>query len=293
MLNAPLTHEDARIYYLKVPMKPERNDGCSVSLNAPPRTGAPGYEVSSVRKALDLLTAFTVDNPEWTLSSLGRRFGIPKSTAHNLLRTLQSFDLICQDSEQHAYRLGPRALELGLVYGQSSNMLAQARPILRDLAGLTQETVKLGILSKDEVLVIGAVESAHQLHTRGDIGTRWPLHSTSLGKAILSALAHEEAEELVKRRGTVKFTPATLSWEELSEELQRIRSRKYATDLEENERGVRCVAAPVIDRLRGAVAAISVSGPRVRLEDDRLGGLGKQVVAAAKRLESYSCLGGI
>lgn len=274
-------------------MKPRRNVACSVPLNDPPKSVTALYEVASVRKALDLLTAFSLDTPEWSLSALARRLSIPKSTAHNLLRTLQSFDLVHQDREHRAYRLGPRALELGLAFAQSSQVLAHARPVLRQVAELTRETVKLGVLSKDEVLVIAAVESTHQLHTRGDIGTRWPLHSTSLGKAILSALPDAEAEELVKRHGMGKFTRETVSsWERLRDELGATRRRKYATDLEENERGVRCVAAPVIDGLRGAVAAISISGPRVRIEDDRLAGLGKEVVAAAKRLESYSSLGG-
>jgi DNA-binding IclR family transcriptional regulator len=86
-----------------------------------------------------------------------------------------------------------------------------------------------------------------------------------------------------------KFTGRTLSsWERLSGELEAIRSRRYAIDLEENECGVRCVAAPMVDGLRGSVTAISISGPRVRLEDNRLAELAQQVVAAAKRLDSYS-----
>jgi len=273
-------------------MKPMRSQVCSEALNVPQERAAQLYQVSSVRKALDLLTAFSRNSPEWSLSALARQCGLPRSTAHNLLRTLQSFDLIHQDPEHRAYRLGPRALELGLAYAQSSQVLAQARPVLRQLVQLTRETVKLGVLSNDQVVVIAAVESTHQLHTRGDIGTRWPLHSTSLGKAILSALPREEAEQLVKRRGMAKFTRGTVSsWKRLSDELETIRSMRYATDLEENECGVRCVAASIVDGLRGTVTAISVSGPKVRLEDDRLGELAKEVVAAAKRLESYSSLG--
>ena len=151
---------------------------CSQELNGN-RHSPLRYEVSSVRKALDILAVFSVFEPEWSLSALARRLHLPKSTAHNLLRTLQSFDLVQQQQERRTYRLGPRALEMGLTFSQSSEVLAQARPVLRRLAQLTGETVKLGILSNGQVLVVAAVESTHELHTRGDTGTRWPLHSTS------------------------------------------------------------------------------------------------------------------
>ena len=249
------------------------------------------YEVSSVRKALDLLTAFSPTTPEWSLSALARRLCLPKSTAHNLLRTLQMFDLVHQDPSRRVYRLGPRALELGLAFSLNSEVLAQARPVLRKLSSAVQETVKLGVLSSDEVLIVAAVESTHQLHTRGDMGTRWPLHSTSLGKAILSVLPIEEARNLVQRRGTRQFTERThRSWKELRNELEMIRSAGYARDLEENERGVRCIAAPIVDGLRGYVAAVSISGPRVRLEDDRFDELAREVKAAAKCIAAYSGL---
>src|SRR6478735_4986783 len=106
-------------------MKPSLGQTCSVALNALSIRTRVDYEVSSVRKALELLTAFSVHDPEWSLSAVARRLGLPKSTAHNLLRTLQSFDLVHQDSERRTYRLGPRALELGLAFAQSSEVLTQ------------------------------------------------------------------------------------------------------------------------------------------------------------------------
>ena len=249
------------------------------------------YEVSSVRKAFDILAAFSIFEPEWSLSALARRLHLPKSTAHNLLRTLQCFDLVQQEQEHRTYRLGPRALEMGLTFSHSSEVLAQARPVLRRVAQLTGETVKLGILSNEQVLIVAAVESAHQLHTRGDTGTRWPLHSTSLGKAILSALPQDECERVVRSRGMRRFTNRTLtSWARLKEELDKIRDRGYATDSEENEPGVCCVSAPISDSLRGSVGAISVSGPRIRLDNDRLADFAAKALAAAKNISRYSRL---
>jgi DNA-binding IclR family transcriptional regulator len=271
-------------------MVPARTKTCSPSLNGSGDQSL-RYEVSAVRKALAIVSVFSVFEPEWSLSALARRLHLPKSTAHNLLRTLQAFDLVQQDRERRAYRLGPRALEMGLTFSQSSEVLAQARPVLRRLAQLTGETVKLGILSNDQVLIVAAAESTHQLHTRGDTGTRWPLHSTSLGKAILSALPPDECERVVRSREMRQFTSHTLtSLVQLGKELELTRARGYARDSEENEPGVCCVAAPIVDSLHGSVGAISVSGPRIRLGDERLGELAAQAMAAAQNISSYSRL---
>ena len=241
------------------------------------------YSVASVSKALELLVSFSAETPVWALSDLARRLNVPKSTAHNLLQTLKQFDLVRQDTETRLYRIGPRALEIGLLFAKSSRDLAYVRPVLRRLADATGETCKYGMLSNGQVVIVAALESGFQLHTRGDIGTRWDLHSTSLGKAILAALPDEEAREALERRGMPKHTPWTIStWPKMLRELNAIRERGYALDLEENEPGVRCVAAAAADPLRGTVAAISVSGPRDRVPDERIQKISGEVLAAVR-----------
>jgi IclR family acetate operon transcriptional repressor len=253
--------------------------------SATQRSALPNTEVASVRKALGLLTAFTVARPRYSLSELARKCRIPKSTAHNLMQTLLGFDLVRQDPQTREYRIGPRAMELGLLFARRDELLAQSRRVLRVLAEETGETVKLGVLSSGEVLILAALESAHQLHTRGDAGTRWPLHSTGLGKALLSALSQSEVEEIVALRGLPAATKSTFTrLTDLHQELARIRTRGYALDLEENEPGVCCAAAPVIDPLRGVIASISVSGPRTRLDERRLKQIGSRVAALARKL---------
>lgn len=254
----------------------------SAELNTVSRVGR-DYGVSSVRKALELLGCFTPRATVWSLSALARAARMPKSTAHNLLQTLQSYDLVRQDSGTREYRLGPRALELGLTFTRSSDMLAHTRPVLSRLAEVSGETVKLGMLSQGQVLILAAVESRQQLHTRGDVGTRWPLHSSSLGKAILSAMPDEEAAEILVRQGMPRHTPATLTtWEEMQPALQVIRNRGYALDLEENEPGVCCVAAPVASAPQRMLAAISVSGPCVRMKAGMLEECTGHALAAAR-----------
>ncbi len=242
--------------------------------------------VGAVRKALEILCEFTAACPCHSVTALSRRLGMPKSTTHNLLRTLEGLDFLRQDPGDRLYRLGPRVYELGLRYSQSTHLVSTALPHLKRLAEETRETVKLGVLSSDEILVLAAIESPYQLHTRGDVGMRAPLHCTGLGKAILAALRADEVHEIVTRRGLPRFTPHTIeTGEQLGRELEHIRANGYTIDREENELGVVCVAAAISVHVDHTVAALSVSGPSSRLDAARIREYSILAVETARRVE--------
>ncbi len=242
------------------------------------RQSSRNYEVAAVRKALEILCEFSGGTPTLAVSDISRRLEIPKSTAHNLLRTLQTYDFIQQDAIDRRYRLGPRVFELGLLFSQNTELIAKARAHLLRLAEATKETVKLGILSGGGALILTAIESPFALHTRGDEGRRAPLHCTSIGKALLAALPDEEIEEILSARGLPRFSPHTITTTEaLLDEIGQVRDRSYALDAEENELGVRCVSALIPGTGRSAAAAVSVSGPSSRISEERLLELAAQV----------------
>jgi DNA-binding IclR family transcriptional regulator len=244
----------------------------SVILNESERQPAT-YEVGAVRKALEILCQFTAETPRLSVSDLSRRLKMPKSTTHNLLRTLEGHDFLKQDPGDRRYRLGTR-------------LVSAALPHLRRLADLTKETVKLGVLSGYEVLILAAIESPYQLHTRGDEGLRAPLHCTGLGKAMLARLPDQEVREILSGRGLPWFTPHTISTVAgLKKELERIRAAGYTVDLEENELGVVCVAVSLADTAAGTLAALSVSAPTSRLSGERIAECARQVRQAARAIE--------
>lgn len=219
------------------------------------------------------------------MSDLGRRLGIPKSTAHNLLRTLESLDFLVQEPADKRYRLGPRIFQLGLLYFHSTQLLVHVLPHLRRLADQTRETVKLAILSDGELLVLVAIESPHQLHTRGDEGRRAPVHCTALGKAILALLSDAEIREIAARRGLARFTARTItSLKRLEREVAQIRASGYAVDREEHEEGVRCLGAGITEWAGHARAAVSVCEPASRLSDERIAALAPLAVDTARAI---------
>jgi len=257
----------------------------SAILNNADNSGA--YQVESVRKSLEILCSFTPATPRWTLSGLSRALSIPKSTALNLLRTLQSFDFIRQDGADRSYLIGPRAHELGVLFASNSDLVNLAGPMMTQLREATQETVKLGILTNGEVLVVAAMESTLQLHTRGDVGRRWPLHSSAMGKALLASLSSVELEAWLATHELPRLTPTTIATpEQVMAAVNEIRTRGFSLDLEENEAGVRCIAANIVDPLKGLHASLSMSAPSVRLTPELMAERARQVVETAKQIQT-------
>jgi IclR family transcriptional regulator, KDG regulon repressor len=246
-------------------------------------TKTPASEVAAVRKALEILCQFDVANPVHSVTGLSGNLAMPKSTVHNLLRTLERLDFVRRDPGDRRYRLGPRVFELGMAYSNKNRLACAAYPLMRKLAAHTKETVKIGVPSNSDVVILAAIESPFQLHTRGDAGLRAPLHCTGLGKAILATFDDQEVEAAVAPRGLYTITPNTITTlPALRTELSGIRVRGYALDVEEHELGVVCAAAAVTDPSRGVVAALSVSAPASRMDATQLVACAELVARAAK-----------
>ena len=244
------------------------------------------YGVGSVRKALSILCLFNPATPALSVTDVRRLLNVPKSTAHNLLRTLEHFDFVSQDPVTKHYRLGRKLFELGTLYSRGNDLLTCALPHLLRLREKTHETVKLGILANTEVLVVKALESPLMLHTRGDEGRLAPLYCTAIGKALLAFSSNEELRDILAKVGLRLLTPRTVtSLSKLEEEVEQVRRQGYSMDWEEHEEGVHCIGAPVWDSGSERVA-ISVSGPVSRFSKNRIPELAPLVVETARAISA-------
>jgi DNA-binding IclR family transcriptional regulator len=159
-----------------------------------------------------------------------------------------------------------------------------AHPALRALMTDTGETVHLVIYDHPEVVYVDKVESPNVVHMRSEIGNRMPAYSTATGKAFLAHLPAERVADAIAR-GLPRRTANTITTEEeLLVELGKVRERGWAVDNVENEDGVRCVGAPILDHLGAVVGALSVSGPTMRVTEDRVPQLGAKVRAVAEEI---------
>jgi IclR family acetate operon transcriptional repressor len=115
------------------------------------------------------------------------------------------------------------------------------------------------------------------------IGSRLPLHASGAGKALLATLGDERINEVIKKTGLTQFTESTLNTPaKLKEEMMLIRKQGFSFDDEEHAVGMRCVAACIYNEYQEPFAAISVSGPKSRIPDERVVHMGSLVVQAAQ-----------
>jgi DNA-binding IclR family transcriptional regulator len=228
------------------------------------------------------------------VSDLARRLGLHKNNAFRLLATLELGGYIEQSPETELYGLGPACLELGQAYARSHTLIREARPILEELAEQTAETAHLGILQEDQVVHLDGALPNQLVLTGSRVGGRMPAHCTALGKALLSdqmdrlAASGRDAAAVLPCDGRLLdgFTEATIvDSEKLLEQLRAVQLQGYAVDLEEYAHGLCCVAAPVRDANGRAIAALSLSGPSIRLGEERLHGEAAEAIkTAAARL---------
>jgi DNA-binding IclR family transcriptional regulator len=240
----------------------------------------------SVRRALGLLLFVGEhDDPRGvSLKDIAEGLELNKSTALRLFEPLIDFGLVAQDDETGRFRLGARVVSLGQSFLSRVDVRALAHPALRALMTDTGETVHLTIYDHPDVVYVDKVESPNVVHMRSEIGKRMPAYSTATGKAFLAHLPADQVGDAIAR-GLPRRTAKTITTaEELHAELGKIREQGWAVDNVENEDGVRCVGAPILDHLGAVVAALSVSGPTMRVTEDRVPELGAQVKTVAEEI---------
>lgn len=207
-----------------------------------------------------------------SLGDLSEKVNLPKGTTHRLLTSLAYFDLIRQDYKNKNYHLGFKLVEL------SNNLLSHldlrniAHSFLVELGEKVQETVHLVILDNNEALYIDKVSPPRRggLQMVSALGVRIPLYCSGVGKVLLAYMPAATANEIIKKTSFKKLATNTITDpSELKRRLQIIKEAGYAFDDEENEEGVCCIAAPILDRDGQVVAAMSVSVPTSRMVVDK------------------------
>ena len=246
---------------------------------------APGGTQAVIR-AVGLLKSFSRDRPEQNLADLSDAMGLNKTTTHRLLTALESEGLVARNPVTRAFRLGPAILALGSQALITNDLRTIVEPELRGLAERTGETATLEVPIERSMLILAEVSGRHLVTVTAELGTRWPIHATSTGKAFLAALPDEKRRKLLVPPLS-RHTPSTVvDVEELERELEQVRERGYATAHEELEAGASAVGAVLRNSLGTPVGAISFGGPTSRLTPQRVKSLAQELMTVAERLAS-------
>jgi DNA-binding IclR family transcriptional regulator len=226
------------------------------------------YHVRALERALDLLGAFSVNEPELSFSELSARVDLPKSTTVRLLSILEERGYLERSPDTERYRIGIRAFEIGSIYIRTLRLETEAHPHLERLAAELNQTANLAVLDQGQIVHIAVVAPNRSIRFYATIGQREAAHCTGLGKALLAYQPAETVEEIARRWGLPRRTGRTITTiEGLHAELAGIRAQGYAIDAEESEPGLTCIAAPVRDDRNRVVAALSVSGQSAEYQE--------------------------
>ncbi|MEJ2258190.1 MAG: IclR family transcriptional regulator [Woeseiaceae bacterium] len=237
----------------------------------------------SVLRAIHLLKIFTVERAELRLAELCKLSGLNKATTHRLLQALLSEGMLERDTDSGKYRLGPVVMALGAQAMSFKNLRTEGRSLLRQLAAETGETATLELPVEDSMLILDEISGGHRVAAGGNVGTRWAMHATSTGKAVV-AFSDNGLARLPER-----LTPLTVktitSRDALEEQLARIRRRGFAESVDELEDGFSGVGTVIRNASGDILAAMSICGPTHRLTDSRRANLGAILCAAAGQLQ--------
>jgi IclR family acetate operon transcriptional repressor len=242
-----------------------------------------GDQVQSLVRALTLLNRIAESPGDGaTLTELAQQVGLPASTAHRLLTTLEQERYVKFNPEGRVWSVGVQAFVTGCSFTKTRSLVQLARPHLRHLMEESGETTNLAVEDEGEAVYLAQVECRQMMRVFARPGSRVPLHCSAVGKAILSAISDKRLSKILHQRGMPRLTVKTITAPAaLRAGLDRIRVAGYAVDDEEHAAGLRCIAAPIFDETGDVVAAVSASGPMVRIDDERIGQLGTLVLATA------------
>ncbi|PHR91153.1 MAG: IclR family transcriptional regulator [Blastopirellula sp.] len=240
--------------------------------------------VQSLDKALFVLKVVS-EGAGLSLSEISNISETPVATTYRALITLQKHGMVAFDEISQLWSIDVEAFRIGSTFLAGTNIVEQARPVMQALMLETNETVNLGILSEGEVVFLSQVESHQTIRAFFRPGTRGSIHASGIGKTLFSFRTEKQATTLALSLDLVRFTEKTaISTDQLLKMREEAIHRGYAIDDEERTIGMRCIAAPIFNNFGEPTAAISISGPTVRIEVDAIRTIGKKVRNSADQI---------
>lgn len=247
----------------------------------------PAGGVPAIDRALNVLECLSQSRKGYSVSELSRRLALPKSSVHLILRTLERRGYLQKQSSGGRYKFGMQLVTLSRVALEGVELRDEARPSLVALAEQTGLTVHMGVLERGEIVIIERIESSGAIRVASWIGRRMDLNSTAVGRAVSASLQGGGVEH-DGRPGqlTHQGHRAVGSNAALRADLDRVRTLGYAVCDEDEQSGVRGIAAPVLNRQGHAFAVVGIAGTTFQIRSEHLDALGRAVREAADEISA-------
>lgn len=236
-----------------------------------------GGSIRVLDRAVSVLGFMAEARRQVGITEIADATGLSKATVHRILSTLRDYSVVLKD-DSGRYQMGPSVLFWADAYRRHAGLAEISRPWLRRLWEESNETVHLFIFEAGEAYYLDKLDSPHPVGMRSRIGAKRDLYSTSGGRAILAALPEADLDAYLDTTEMLARTVNTITdKEELKTLLSLCRKRGFCEEIEENEEGIRCVGAAILD-LRGfPVGAVSISAPAYRFSDTQSRSLGERI----------------
>jgi len=246
---------------------------------------SPNYPIKVLDKSLSILETLLQHNSPMSMTEVSEKLGLYPSTVHRVLNTLKYRGYVEQNSADQKYQLGLKVLELGMAKFHQMDLVRESAPYLKEIVNQCNETVHLGILEDKEVLYLAKEESSQTIRMCSYVGKRASLHCTALGKVLLAYLPEGERKKILGKKELPCLTEKTITdKEELEKELSKVKKQGFALDRGENEKDVRCIAAPIRNYQGKVIAALSISSPSYRTNIDQQNHLKEALLQTSKNI---------
>jgi len=203
------------------------------------------------------------------LDELTELSGLPKTTVHRLLYSMNKLGYVEQDPVTNLYALSGKFFELGTNALPYQRLTVVAKPLMQRLLLTFGESVNLAVPQSGALIYILVLESPKAHRVAATVGSYSHLHCTSVGKSIAAYLSAEELQQHLTRHGMPPMTSTTITtFDQFEQELARVRSEGVAADNEENTPGIICCGGPIFSSATKPIAPLSVSGPTVRMSQN-------------------------
>lgn len=226
------------------------------------------YRIAAIDRAISVIEALS-EEPRQGVTSLANRLGLTKSLVFRILHTLENRGIVVRDPSRAEYSLGFHMSLLGQRAEAQDGLQLAARMIMDELQDITGESVNLLVRQGHESVVVATRESRHSMRLFARPGRHGPLHAGGASQVLL-AFAPAHIQTAVLAAPLERFTPYTITEPEALEVLlQQIREQNWNVSRNDLDDGAFSIAAPIRGIGQEVIAAISVAGAVVRLDEPR------------------------
>jgi len=228
------------------------------------------YHITALQRGLRLLQLFKQFEHGLTAMQVGKLSGLPVSTVHRFLVNLEAAGFL-KCGASGVYYLGLECFAVGQAALGQLDIRRLSLPYLLDLNRQTRETIHLTVRHGLSAVYVEKIDSPEKLRIHSRIGASVPLYCSAVGKVMLAYMPETERDEVFRQMELKRITANTIgNLQELKTEMIRVRKNGYASDMEENELHIRCIAAPIWDHTGAVHCSLSITVPVVRMPVTRL-----------------------